>query len=75
MKEEICENCGHVGSWHSDGTYTHTGACNIQLNDEKDDVNKMVFCGCKKFVRKLDKEELTSLINKLKVKNKFDIIK
>lgn len=51
-EEKLCQ-CGHPGGWHSDGEYTHTGPCIIQLNDEKKDVNKMEFCKCKKFKSKM----------------------
>jgi hypothetical protein len=55
----ICANCGHLGSMHSDGNYTHTGECFTQLNPEIDvSSNKAKFCKCKKFVSKKAGKEL-----------------
>lgn len=52
-----CTNCGHDSEWHSDGNYTGIGECFIQMNNEKKDLKKMKFCGCRKFTESTEQEQ------------------
>lgn len=40
-----CKNCGHSGSMHSDGEYTHIGECAFDFEDKEG------FCDCKQFTK------------------------
>ena len=45
--------CGHDGGMHSDGDYTHTGECVVQVNKFDGKIEEM-FCECDNFTQ--DKE-------------------
>lgn len=54
-KDEICKNCRHLGSMHSDSQHTHTGECFTEMGVGDND--KLIWCDCKEFANVLEDKD------------------